>query len=343
MTVRLRAGRCSAAALRRGLAAARRESRASKGGGRHLIGALACCLAVLIPAAPARQQPPASLATGAPLDTSGFTYHRDIPAGEPGLAALTFDAAVLAHSRDNFADLRIVDAEGRQVPYLVHRLDKPLSIDLPPLDRDTSRGARDRTARESGTTSVYTVRLPFAHLPPASLVLVTSARVFRREVSLERAEGESDPEHRRSPAGLARQRWSHADGDTPAPDLTLDFDSVETSTIRLVVAEGDNAPLPLGRPTLLLPAYQARFFRRTGEKLELVYGNPGVDAPHYDLALVAPSLEDATARPVTAGPERSQTAPILHATRIFWIALVLTVVVLVALIARLLRRSSDAP
>jgi hypothetical protein len=53
--------------------------------------------------------------------------------GDAGLVALPLDAPVLAHSanpRQRFGDVRIVDADGRQIPYLVERASEPLSIDL---------------------------------------------------------------------------------------------------------------------------------------------------------------------------------------------------------------------
>jgi Protein of unknown function (DUF3999) len=72
--------------------------------------------------APALPPTDAASLTGAPLDVSSFRYSRDIAAGGAELVALPLDAAVLAHSAGpgtEFADVRIVDGAGRQVPRLV--------------------------------------------------------------------------------------------------------------------------------------------------------------------------------------------------------------------------------
>src|SRR5262249_52749724 len=59
--------------------------------------------------------------TGGLIDPKPFRYSRTIPDSPPGLAALLLDAAVLAHSRSDLGDLRIVDANNRQIPYLLEK------------------------------------------------------------------------------------------------------------------------------------------------------------------------------------------------------------------------------
>jgi hypothetical protein len=50
------------------------------------------------------------------LDESGFRYVRPLDA-PPGLATFEPDGPLFAHSRPGLADLRVVDGEGRQVPW----------------------------------------------------------------------------------------------------------------------------------------------------------------------------------------------------------------------------------
>jgi hypothetical protein len=64
---------------------------------------------------------------GAALDQQGFAYTREIPTGKVGLTAVPLDPAVLAHS-NGFEDLRIVDAQGQQIPYLLEKRDEPLPL-----------------------------------------------------------------------------------------------------------------------------------------------------------------------------------------------------------------------
>jgi hypothetical protein len=90
---------------------------------------------------------------GAPVDTSGFQYQRVLPDGPAELVTLPLDPAALAHSqgpRRKFADVRIVDDQNAQIPYLLEQRSEPLVLDLPigvttpraPTSRSVA-GARD--------------------------------------------------------------------------------------------------------------------------------------------------------------------------------------------------------
>jgi hypothetical protein len=139
---------------------------------------------------------------------------------------------------------------------------------------------------------------------------------------------------------VAQAAWRHADPETPAPQLILDLPSGPTTRYDLLVEEGDNAPLPLDPPRLLLPANRLRFFSPEGASLELLYGQPDLASPRYDLALLAPRLLGESAHEVTLAPEGHREAePDTEATgrKIFWGALVGAVVVLLLVLGRMLR------
>ncbi len=109
----------------------------------------------------------------------------------------------------------------------------------------------------------------------------------------------------------------------------------------LTVDEGDNAALPLAGARLLLPSYRLRFYRSGKEPLRLVYGSRDQGAPQYNLALLAPEVMGVDAREVSALPESGAAAgatPFVSGP-VFWIFLSVAVLVLLALIARLARRS----
>ncbi len=286
---------------------------------------------------------------GAPVDVRSFLYQRDIGKSGPGVTELTLDAAALAHCSPGFADLRIVAADGRQVPYVIGKDATSVAMQLPALENDPSRpGTALRRTRpdghrnnadDRGAISRYLVRLPYSHLPPARLVLHTTARVFEREVWLEVAPGSGAERPDADWRIVATSRWSHTDPESDAQPLTFEFGSLPTSTLHLAVDEGDNAQLPLGRPALLLPAYRVRFIRPAAP-LRLVYGNRRLDAPRYDLALEAASLLDLPAERVAAGPEQQSQPAHLPAGILFWSALVLAVVVLFGLLGRLVRKDA---
>lgn len=273
---------------------------------------------------------------GAAIDPRQFRYARSIPSGPAGLTTLPLDAAALAHG--SLADVRIATADGHQVPFLVERLDEPLSIALPALDRITS-------GRDPATRSRYRIRLPYAGLPAARLVLHTDARVFARDVALKMVpNAEDDPRARAGPTTLATTTWRHGDPDLPAPALTMELPALRVAELSLLIDEGDNAPLPLRDPTLFLPAYRLRFFRDGHTSLTLLYGQPGLAPPRYDLSLLSSRLLGAPAQDAMPGAERG-TAQVTGVTPtiVFWCALGLAVLALLVLIARLLRPGGGTP
>jgi len=289
----------------------------------------------LVPAraAAARWGPESALPAGAPavpagldlgpgsaMEASGFRFRRPVPQGPPGLTALALDAHVLAHS-PGLGDLRLLDRDRRQIPYLLERRDEPLSLELA-LGQGQAKGR----------SSLYALALPEAGLPEGRLVLETGARVFTRRVLVraEAAEGEAPL--------LAAGSWLHQDPGTPAPPLALSLPALRGSRLMLEVEEGDNQALPLSRARLLLPGWRLRFFQPQGP-LELCYGQD-LAPPQYDLALLAGRLRDAPAREVALDGAGGAPAPdrTPAMTLMFWGVLALAVVGLLALLARLLKR-----
>ncbi len=278
----------------------------------------------------------ASLAGGVVTEPRRYQYRRPIADGDAGLVAVALDAAVLAHSV-HLRDLRIVGAEDQQTPYVVERMAAPRVVDLPPL-----RKAPEPTPGGTTHESIYRLQLPFKGLPPAQLVLQTSGRVFQRQIRLTVERPGKDGRSASWQQSVTTATWAHTDEMEHAKDLVLTLPSLDVNTLDLRIDDGDNAPLPLGSVRLLLPAYRLRFFRTDNQPLTLLYGNLSVDAPRYDLALLAPRVLEAEAHEAVLGTEEDTHAGEAAAERdlpksIFWIALVLAVVALVALIMRLLR------
>ncbi len=287
------------------------------------------------------EAPRASVPTAGPiLDPSAFKYSRAIDAAAAGLAALRLDAHVLANSRGadgRFADVRILDAANRQVPYLIERRDEPLAIDL--RITPTTSQAAELKASQRQTRTVYAMPLPYPNLPAGTIVIETSARVFQRTawIGVDRA-----PDRHRRDAWFdvkASKTWRHADEQTPGRPLALAVTPGSDTDLRLVIDEGDNAPLPITAARLLLPSYRLRFYH-PGGPVRLLYGRHDLDAPRYDLALLAPQVMGAAAGEVGATAVTSSSAadqsPFIS-PRTFWIVLTMSVVVLLGLIVRLVR------
>jgi hypothetical protein len=290
-------------------------------------------------------QPPA----GAPIQRQPFRFSRPIPAAPAGLTALLLDAAVLAHSPASLADLRIADEADHQIPYLLERCEDVLSLNLPPPVKET---AQDAEGKKTATPSRYRLTLPYANLPSSKLVLTTTDRVFERTLSFEIARPAGNPsvrptlrrESRRASEPdvetVAEAHWRHTDPETPASPLMVNLNPLSTTTLTVVVDEGDNRPLPLSAARLELPLYRMRFFYPTGGKLTLLYGQNGLAAPRYDLALLAPRLVGVSSQEVALNPENTAPAvpeKVVTQARVFWVALIGAVIVLLGLLARLLR------
>jgi hypothetical protein len=288
---------------------------------------------------------PLPIAAGPEVPLDGFRYRRAIAPGPAQLVAVPLDAAVLAHSSyslagyglsGEFADLRVLDDQHRQVPYLVERLAEPQSV---PVALAPASGA----AARPGVT-IYDLTLPVRGLAPSTLVLRTTARIFRREIRVE-VSRPADARHRDAwVETIASTSWRHDSPDAPAPGvaMTLSQFAGDTSKVQLVVMEGDNAPLPISSAELLLPAYRVRFYRPAGVPLTLVYGDPKLTAPEYDLALLGATVLGAAANEVGAGPEQDATpagtSPVVPPAA-FWAVLALAALALGWLIVTLVRRN----
>jgi hypothetical protein len=244
------------------------------------------------------------------------------------------DAAVLAHSELDLADVRIADASDHQIPYLLEKRPDVIGANVA-LVPDT--------AKTSARQSRYRLVLPFENLPAANVVLMTPARTFQRKISLELVRTASDPRSEPSTETLASLNWRHDDPESSAPPLSLALrSSLGTRTVMLIVDEGDNRPLPLSSARLQLPLYRLRFFYPPNGKLRLLYGQTGLGPARYDLELLAPRLSSLSTHELTLDQEPGPAAAGLPEKnsiqiRVFWAALIIAVVVVLALLARLLR------
>lgn len=265
--------------------------------------------------------------TGAPVEAKDFRFARKIAVPHAGLVVLPIDSAVLAHSRE-LADVRVAGAGGRQIPYLLEKRDEPLELPLAqPLALSIPNDKRTH----------YRIDLPFGTLPKARFVVSTSARIFERSVTLAAERPREDLRAAPELDTLATATWKNPDPELPAPPLILEIAPAGADALRLILDEGDNSRLPLVAPKLLLPSFRLRFFAPKASSLVLLYGNPRLSAPRYDLALLAPRLVGVAAEEVRLPPEPTEPARMKTpaATRLFWGVLIAAVVVLLALLGRL--------
>jgi hypothetical protein len=279
-------------------------------------------------------------APGAPLDAKSFRFARTIPSGN-GLTTLYLDAAALAHSR--VADVRIVDAGGRQVPYLLEHVDAPYVVALAAPTPTAARPDADaRLGTAAASRSWYRVALPYDGLPDVALRLNTSARVFSRQIDVLTRDLPRDAQPDAIFGRAVTGTWAHDDPDSDAPPLELALGGrLPGDSLFVLVTDGDNQRLPLTRAALLLPTYRLRFYRPPGTSLTLLYGRDDLGAPTYDLERVSGRLLQALAQEVVAAPESAPPAPKADSAKtLFWAALGFAVLILLAIIVRLVRSAS---
>jgi hypothetical protein len=190
--------------------------------------------------------------------------------------------------------------------------------------------------KAGGNKSLYRFTLPYDTMPAgARLVIRTDAHVFDRSVELRRPADES---RGRDAEVLEIATWQSSDPESDPPPLTFAVPARNAHALELEIDEGDNAPLPIVSAELLLPSYALRFVN-PGSPLTLLYGNPSMAPPRYDLALLAPRLFGQSSHEVTlAAAEPSDNAGATSPERkIFWIVIAAAAVVLLLTLTRLLR------
>ena len=216
---------------------------------------------------------------------------------------------------------------------------EPLVVELIAQELTDKERPRELVRRQTA----YRMRLPFAGLPSSRLVLTTEHRIFRRQVSLNVVV----PAREATPSQIveiAQAMWFHGDPNQDIPALELAIPGGTEPELVLAIEDGDNDKLPLMTCRLELPANSLKFFRMPDESLKLYYGSKDLSAPSYDLALLADELKTLPTDEAKLGPEPEQTSAPTKGNpmqRGFWAVLVFTVVVLVTLITRLIRKNDS--
>lgn len=270
--------------------------------------------------------------TGAAFSSNGWTQRQPVQLAAPGVQELELPASVLAGSRSDLADLRLVRA-GHQVPYLLERttLARSLALSAKP-DPDPKRPA----------VSVWRLALPHVGLPLRRLTLSSDTPLFQRQFRVyEKVTGSDGRSQERT---LASGTWSR----TPEPgsprtrvfDLS---DRLQGDTLYLETDNGDNPPIALTGASAEHAVTRVVFRAMELDGLQLVYAHPRAAAPRYDLNLVAAKLLTAERHAATLGAGETARGSFArgvmrHLTGgiVFWSALAMVVAVLLTTVAKLL-------
>lgn len=271
-----------------------------------------------------------AMRAGAAIETERLEWRRPIvvPAAPNGLARLVLAAGDLAHARADLADVRVVDGEGRQWPFLIDRDVPPMRIGLftEPLE------PRDGRSR-------WLLRPQEGPLVMTRIELGVDAPFFNRPFRLvtEDADG--------TERVLAEGRLVR-DARRPQP-LTIGMPPVRVTTMTLLIENGDDAPLTIQRGWADVPTAALLLAAPAGQ-YALLLGDPEAAAPRYELASVRDVVMAMTASPIDAqalvkNPGFSTTARVassdLPKQALVWTVLIGAVALLGLLTLRATRKS----
>lgn len=229
---------------------------------------------------------------GTTVPLEGFRFRR--PVRGEGLVRVPLPHDVLARTRADLGDLRLLTEDGRQVPYLLRRRGGEQALRDLPVERV-----------ERGGESVLTITLPHPDVPVSSVHLRTPATLFERRVTVSRVGGASLVPLRSVP-------W-HAT-DRPGT-LGVALEQRVGDRLVITIENGDDPPLPVDAVEVRWPAWEI-VARLPDEPVALWYGDPRRTAPSYDLALLDGSLRHRAADLALLGDaEATSAAPLTTVDR----------------------------
>ena len=280
-----------------------------------------------------KRDPPLRFAAtlGASLDASKWRRERAISRiEEEDVYTITLHAADLASLRPDLADLRVVNDENRQVPFLID----PDFAD----ERILLKAQRQATAPPH--RSLYS-------LGPADALRGDPPRVSRLEIEVSDAFFErparilhaGNQKQREVPFSITLSRKPPS-----ATPLVLGT-SAPLDAMTLEVDDGDNAPLDIRSATAIVRVPRIVFKAAPGN-LRLLLGNRDAEAPRYDIAGLRSELLAYSAIAAHAGAlgDNEGSRPSLlsgfdTAPRgaLVWAAIILAIVALVFLTLKTLK------
>jgi hypothetical protein len=283
---------------------------------------------------------PFTAARGARLAVEQWARLRPVVvAGPEDLYTLMLDPLDLGVLRPDLGDLRIVDDEGRQLPYILEADAGELSLELA-AEQDGGAGRRAGASTSRYRLTPAGSEAERTPLPLRALQLEFAPAFFSRSARV------------LAPASQPRERERVVFAGTLARDagarapLRVALDGSRVGVLLLEVDEGDNEPLALGKVSALVRVPRVVFKAAAG-RYQLLLGNPAASPARYDLASLRREVLSYSAVVVSAGPAEGNAAhrpwpwqrlgaapPAL----LLWCALGGAVVALLLLTARILRQ-----
>jgi hypothetical protein len=283
-------------------------------------------------------KPPEALATvtlnGAQIDVAKWKFRKLLPLRQNGVQQVELDPELLARSQPDQRDIRIVRG-GHQLPFLFERTS---------LSRPISLNAATANDQKKSAFSRWSLKLPQPGVPITRLVCTSSSPLFRRQMRL--WEEVTDERGDKFASELGHATWDQTP-DAPKRGLVIELNArPKSDTLFLETDNGDNPAIELRDFRGYYPVTRV-VFKATPDPAEpvwLYYGNLDATTPRYDLTLVSGELLKTERSTVTAGVEENLSSKpsfvrqtLTGSTRyIFWGALALVVIVLLAIMSRVL-------
>jgi hypothetical protein len=242
------------------------------------------------------------------------------PTGGVAFLDLEREAAEKVH------EVRIVDAAGRQVPFLVEA-----------SERSAPR-ALAFTQKAEGSRTLVTVTLDPTETIARLELGVTAPAYFERDIAV------LVPLHdARGPTGereVARVRWVKQPDDEGSLSIPLALSREPVLT--LSIENADNPPLAVGKVVGHAKRRRIDFLFEPGDRLELWSNNDRAAAARYDLQVIAAAVLKSPASAATLGPAPAVQAPIQEPTtpRWFWWVVVGSGLVVVLALVRVQKKTA---
>lgn len=281
-----------------------------------------------------KREPPLRFAAtlGASVDASRWLRERPLaPILEEDVYAITLKATDLAALRSDLADLRLVNAENRQVPFLIDPdfADERIPLKVQPPSAAGSHRSLYRLDLSQPSAGDEPPRLARLELEFQDAFFDRSARLLSSR----------SPSQRETPFSLVLSRKP------PSKDPISVSLAAPLGPMTLEIDDGDNAPLEL-RSAVAVVRVPRIVFKAAPGKLRLLLGNRGAEPPRYDIAGLRGELLAYSALGASAGAlsdnhgaseslfSRLQAVP---GNALVWAAIVVAMVALVALTLRTLK------
>jgi hypothetical protein len=220
-------------------------------------------------------------------------------------------------------DLRIIDATGRQVPYVVEA--EP---------RLTRLALAFRTERAGGESRLHVEGLlPDSDIIEALELEITSPNYFARDVRV--VEQLFDARGKTDQLELGTARLVKA-ADRPPGPFRIAIRRPRDPHVFIHIADGDNAPLTVASISVEKSRRRINFVFAAGDELRLLSGNHAAPVPHYDLALVAPKVLSSPAEAAALGQARAMTTAVTPPPAWFWLLVLVAALILLFVLRRIL-------